>query len=97
MDERIGAGVRGGSCTEEIHLRDPHLVDPWEELAQAIVMLGVEDYREAAELLRRNPEDVRALRARARLERFFRSEWFQVLGGSAGEIILRRLREEAAA
>ena len=58
-------------------------MNPYENLANAIVLQAVKDYRltdDEAEL--------------AEIERFFRSDWFGVLTGVDPEYLIRRLRKE---
>lgn len=59
------------------------MADPYENLANAIVLQAVKDYRltdDEAEL--------------AEIERFFRSDWFGVLTDVDPEYLIRRLRKE---
>ena len=51
----------------------------YEELANAIILQAVKDYREALRLLSMNPNDKSAKRDQRNIERFFRSEWFSIL------------------
>ena len=58
-------------------------MNPYEELANAIVLQAVKDYRltdDEAEL--------------AEIERFFRSGWFGVLSQVDPEYLIRKLRKE---
>ena len=58
-------------------------MNPYENLANAIVLQTVKDYRltdDEAEL--------------AEIERFFRSDWFGVLTDVDPEYLIRRLRKE---
>ena len=58
-------------------------MNPYEELANAIVLQAVKDYRltdDEAEL--------------AEIERFFRSGWFGVLSKVNPEYLIRNLRKE---
>ena len=58
-------------------------MNPYENLANAIVLQAVKDYRltdDEAEL--------------AEIERFFRSNWFGVLTDVDPEYLIRRLRKE---
>lgn len=57
--------------------------EPYTELAHAIVLRAVEDYRMAEE-----PVQVRSL------ESFFESEWFFFLSNLDGRAVLKKLREE---
>ena len=58
-------------------------MNPYEELANAIILQAVKDYRltdDEAEL--------------AEIERFFRSDWFGVLTDVDPEYLIRMLRKE---
>lgn len=55
----------------------------FEELAEAIIIQAVEDYRNARSKRRINE-----------VERFFRSEWFRELCDLDGKAIIERLRKE---
>ena len=58
-------------------------MNPYENLANAIVLQAVKDYRltdDEAEL--------------AEIERFFRSDWFGVLTDVDPDYLIRRLRKE---
>ena len=58
-------------------------MDPYQELANAIVMQAVKDYR-----LHDNEQEL------SRIERFFRSDWFNVLTNVDPEILITKLRKE---
>ncbi len=58
-------------------------MDPYQELANAIVLQAVKDYR-----LYDNEQEL------ARIERFFRSDWFSVLTNVDPEILITKLRKE---
>ena len=58
-------------------------MDPYQELANAIVLQAVKDYR-----LHENEQQL------ARIERFFRSDWFSVLTNVNPEILIIKLRKE---
>ena len=68
--------------------------NPWERLANAIVLLAVSDYRSALRKLKRNPQNQDAMSDA--IERFFRSGWFSILTSVDGEYLMDRLRKEAA-
>lgn len=63
---------------------EPYM-DPYERLANAIVMRAVDDYRMT--------EDSRTLHE---IEQFFLSGWFTTLTDADGSVILKKLREEKA-
>lgn len=58
-------------------------MSPYEELANAIVLQAVKDYRLC--------DDKQELSA---IERFFRSEWFGILTNVSPELLISKLREE---
>ena len=58
-------------------------MDPYQELANAIVLQAVKDYR-----LHDDEQEL------ARIERFFRSDWFSVLTIVNPEILITKLRKE---
>lgn len=58
-------------------------MSPYEELANAIILQAVNDYR--------LHDDKREL---AVIERFFRSEWFNILTNLSPELLISKLREE---
>ena len=58
-------------------------MDPYQELANAIVLQAVKDYR-----LHDNEQEL------ARIELFFRSDWFSVLTNVDPEILITKLRKE---
>ena len=58
-------------------------MDPYENLAQAIILQAVKDYR-----LTDDEQEV------AEIERFFRSDWFGVLSKVDPEYLIKKLRKE---
>ncbi len=56
---------------------------PYENLANAIVLSAVRDYRNSS-----NEDEIKSI------ERFFRSDWFSVLTSVDAEFLIRTLREE---
>lgn len=58
-------------------------MNPYEELANAIVLQAVKDYR--------LHDDENALTS---IERFFRSDWFSTLTSINPEMLITRLRKE---
>ena len=59
-------------------------MNPYQELANAIIVSAVKDYRRT-----KNPAE------RKELECFFRSEWFTSLSNLNGEVLLEQLQKEA--
>lgn len=68
--------------------------DPYERLANAIILQAVTDYRAALKLIRRSPKNQDAIDEALRIERFFRSAWYSQLTSVDGEYLIRRLRDE---
>ena len=70
------------------------MIDPYEDLANAIVLLAVKDYRDALKKLMKHPRHESAKRTKAEVERFLRSDWYRELTEVEPEILLRKLKEE---
>ena len=69
-------------------------MDPYEKLANGIVIQAAKDYRTALRKLKRNPRNQLAKAEADSIERFFRSDWYKCLTEVDGEMALRKLREE---
>lgn len=61
-------------------------MDGYKELANAIILQAVKDYRKALK------HDERG--RKREIERFFKSEYFTVLTNISGEMLIRKLRAE---
>lgn len=72
-------------------------MNPYKELANAIIVQAVKDYRDAVERLRYTPDDKSALHDKRSKEKFFRSNWFSILSDLNGELLLKKLKEEVSA
>lgn len=71
-------------------------MNPYEDLANAIVLQAVSDYRYATKRMRTHPEEAtRHRRRKKEVERFIRSAWFKELTNLDPVILLDQLREEA--
>jgi len=68
--------------------------DRYEQLANAIIMQAVKDYRNALKRLRKHPRNGTALFTKREVERFFRSDWYTSLTTVDPEILIRKLKEE---
>ena len=68
--------------------------NPYERLANGIVLQAVEDYRSALRKLKRKADNRDAMDEALRIEKLFRSQWYGQLTGIDGEYLIRRLREE---
>lgn len=69
-------------------------MNPYRELANAIIVKAARDYRSALWMLKRDPWNENAERMKRDVESFFRSKWYQSLTELDGEWMLRKLREE---
>lgn len=70
-------------------------MDSYQELANAIVLSAVKDYRDALKKLKRNPDYRPAKDMKAECETFFRSDWYKTLTSIDGEMLIRKLNAEA--
>ena len=70
------------------------MTDPWENLANAIILQAVKDYREARKKHKQRPKNEDAKLMIADCEAFFCSDWFAALTNIDGEALLRKLQEE---
>ncbi len=69
----------------------------YENLANAIILQAVKDYRMALKSLKANPRNRTAMADKDEIERFFRSDWFSVLTSVDGEMLIRSLQKEVDA
>ena len=69
----------------------------YENLANAIILQAVKDYRMALKSLKANPRNRTAMADKDEIERFFRSDWFSVLTSVDGEMLIRSLQMEVEA
>ena len=70
--------------------------NPYEKLANAIILQAVSDYRAALNKVKKNPKNRDAIDEALQIEKFFRSEWYQVLTAVDGEYLIDRLRKEVS-
>ena len=67
------------------------LEDPYENLANAIIVQAAKDYQKAMRQLRRNPKYTAAAYTKQEVERFFHSQWFQMLTDADPEFLLEHI------
>ena len=65
--------------------------DPYENLANAIIVQAAKDYQKAMRQLRRNPKYTAAAYTQQEVERFFHSQWFQMLTDADPEFLLEHI------
>jgi hypothetical protein len=70
------------------------MTDPYESLANAIVVQAAKDYRKALRDLKRNRNNTAAKRMKEEVERFFHSEWYSELTDLDGAFLMRMIKEE---
>ena len=70
------------------------LEDPYQNLANAIVLSAVKDYRDALKRLNKKPNNKLAADERDDIERFFRSGYFAILTEIDPEYLIDRLNKE---
>ncbi len=68
--------------------------DPYERLANAIVLQAVSDYRVALKKIKAHPKNREAISEAVEIEKFFRSGWYSQLTDVDGEYLIRRLQDE---
>ena len=69
----------------------------YENLANAIILQAVKDYRMALKSLKVNSRNRTAQADKAEIERFFRSQWYSALTSVDGEMLIRSLQKEVDA
>ena len=67
--------------------------EAWEDLANAIILSAVRDYKRALLHLKRNPDSQSAIRAVEREEQFFYNSWFEVLTDLDPSYLIRKMKE----
>lgn len=67
--------------------------ESYEDLANAIILSAVRDYKRALIHLERNPDNESAKREIERGERFFYSSWFEMLTDLHPDYLVRKLKE----
>lgn len=68
--------------------------NPYERLANAIILSAVSDYRAALKKAKRNPKSKAAIDEALQIEKFFRSSWYQQLTTVDGKFLIRKLQDE---
>lgn len=68
--------------------------NPYENLANAIIIKACDDYRAALKRMQRNPESKLAIDDALSLEKFFCSPLYQALTTVDGEFLIRKIRAE---
>lgn len=69
----------------------------YENLANAIILQAVKDYRMALKSLKVNSRNRTVQTDKAEIERFFRSQWYSTLTDVNGEMLILSLQKEVDA
>ena len=72
-------------------------ITTYENLANAIILQAVKDYRMALKSLKANSRNRTVQTDNAEIERFFRSQWYSALTDVNGEMLIRSLQKEVDA
>lgn len=70
------------------------MTDPYENLANSIILLAVKDYRAALKKLKKWPRNEPVKIMKDEVERFFRSAWYRELTSVDGEFLISKLQAE---
>lgn len=71
------------------------MINSYEKLANAVILLAVKDWRRARRKLKRKSQNESAKQELDSCERFFRSDWFGILSNVDGTFLLKKLYEES--
>ena len=72
-------------------------MNPYESLANAIILQAVKNYRKALRTLSHYPHNRSAQYECRSIEQFFRSGWFGALTRIDPELLIKKLKSEVAA
>ena len=68
----------------------------WADLANAVILQAVQDYRETCRILKSHPDRKALLKRKKSLERFFLSGWFKKLSALDGKTLLETVKKECS-
>lgn len=69
--------------------------DPYESLANAIILQAVKDWRDSVKKLKKRPRFQPAIDMKKECEEFFLSDYFKILSSVDGCWLLNKLKKEA--
>ena len=72
-------------------------MNPYENLANAVVLQAVKDYRDAAGKLSRGKKNIMAEQRKTECKTFFKSQYFNVFTDLDGNALLSQLEKEVEA
>ena len=71
------------------------ILDNWRVLAEAIVEVAIKDYAEALKVLKAKPHNSVCRGAKMSSEKFFKSEWFNMLSDIDPEFLIKNCKRLA--
>ena len=86
--------MNGVTLRAAVESRSPTDIDPYKELANAIILQAVEDYRKWEKEYSDSRDDQKLRKSLVELNEFFCSEWFELLTDLDGEQLLARVKAE---
>lgn len=69
-------------------------IDPYEELANAIIIQAAKEYKQILKVLKVHPRNADAKYRAKEIEEFFLSKWFRDISNANGEFIITELKEQ---
>ena len=72
------------------------MTEPYQDLANAIILMAVKDYRDALKKLMKRPRYGPAQDLKNEVERFFRSDWYRELTSVDGHVLIKKLQAEVS-
>ena len=68
--------------------------NPYENLANSIIVQACDDYRTALKKIKKNPRNKDAIGDALSIEKFFYSRWYGALTAVDGDFIIKKIRDE---
>ena len=72
------------------------MTEPYQDLANAIILMAVKDYRDVLKKLKKRPRYGPAQDMKNEVERFFRSDWYRELTSVDGKVLIKKLQAEVS-
>lgn len=72
------------------------MTEPYQNLANAIILMAVKDYRDALKKLKKRPRYGPAKEIKNEVERFFHSDWYRELTSVDGNVVIKKLQAEVS-
>lgn len=70
------------------------MTEPYQDLANAIILMAVKDYRYALKKLKKRPYYGPAKEIKNEVERFFHSDWYRELTSVDANVLIKKLQAE---